>query len=435
MTRSLQRHLSVSLGAAIVLAGLVAAAASFGLAYFEAKEFQDDMLRQIAHFHMVDAPVAPQPAQRGDAGQVPISDAEARVIVIHLPRDARPDWLSDGLTAGFHTVRSGDDALRVFVLPKQKGARTVAAQLTATRDEIAVSSALRTLVPLLILLPMLVWLIVSIVRNELAPIARIANELDQQRADQPQSVSADALPDEIVPFVLAINRMFARVDALIGQQRRFIADAAHELRSPLTALSLQARNLLQAQSLDAMRERGVALQAGVERACKLTDQLLSLARTQAGTNDVTQVDVSALARDLIAQCLPLAEARGIDLGLDESTRLSMRASREALRLIVRNGLENALKYTPDGGEITLRLIAGSNDDVIEIVDNGPGIPAAERERVVDAFYRMPGSPGEGSGLGLAIAREGANRLGGVLSLHGRPDGSGLIYRYRQGRQA
>ena len=264
------------------------------------------------------------------------------------------------------------------------------------------------------------------------PITRLSRSLDEQPADRPRAISDADLPDEITPFVHAINRLLARVNLLIGQQRRFIADAAHELRSPLTALSLQTQNLLHAGSLEAMRERVIPLQDGIERARHLTEQLLSLARTQASAAETSVVDVSVMARELMAERLPLAEAKGIDLGLEETAPLFMRGSWEALWLVVSNALENALKYTPEGGAVTLRLLSDERSDVIEIVDNGPGIPISERERVFDAFYRMPGADGEGSGLGLAIVREVAIRLGGVLSLHERPDGTGLVFRYRQG---
>lgn len=435
MKRSLQRQLSVSLGGAVVVAGLIAAAASFALAYVEAKEFQDDMLRQIASFHVGDAVTGGTPQLQGGAGgQVPISDPESRIIVVHLPRDVPPAWLGEDLPPGFHTMRSGGDDLRVFARVAADGQRTIVAQLTAARDEIAVSSAMRTLLPLLLLLPLLVWVIVAVVRRELASITRMSKALDAQPADRPQAIAADGLPDEITPFVQAINRMLARVDVLIGQQRRFVADAAHELRSPLTALSLQAQNLMQARSLDAVHERVLPLRDGIERARVLTEQLLSLARTQAGSSDASAVDVSSLARALIAESLPLAEARGIDLGLDETAPLTLRGSTEAMRLILRNGLDNALRYTPAGGEVTVRLLSESDAGVVEIVDSGPGIAPAERERVFDAFHRGPDSGGEGSGLGLAIAREAAARLGGVVSLHDRPDGAGLVFRYRQGRE-
>jgi len=430
MKRSLQRHLSMTLGGTIVLAGLVAALASFGLAYYEARELQDDILRQIAMLDVSDTgQFSSLRLPRRDAEST-ISDPESRFVVIHLPQNSRPAWITDDLLPGLHTLSTSFGDLRVLVRDTPTGERIVVAQLTAMRDEIAINSALQTLIPLLLLLPLLVWLIVRVVRGELAPIARMAKGLDEQPADRPQAIADDDLPDEITPFVHAINRLLARVNLLIGQQRRFVADAAHELRSPLTALSLQAQNLMHAGSLDAVHERVVPLQDGIERARHLTEQLLSLARTQASVAEESMIDVSEMARELIAERLPLAEAKGIDLGLEETAPFFMRGSREALRLIVSNALENALKYTPEGGEVTLRLLSDGNGDVIEVVDNGPGIPISERERVLDAFYRVPGADGEGSGLGLAIAREAAIRLGGIVSLHERCGGTGLVFRYR-----
>lgn len=180
-----------------------------------------------------------------------------------------------------------------------------------------------------------------------------------------------------------------------------------------------------------MRERLLPLQEGIERARQLTEQLLNLARTQAETSGRTEVNISLLARELIAEYQPLAEARKLDLGLEEMIPLTVCGSPEALRLIVKNALENALKYTSEGGEVTLRLRADEHDSIIEVVDNGPGIPSDEHARVFDSFYRMPDASGEGSGLGLTIAREAATRLGGTVSLHAGPEGSGLIFRYRQ----
>ncbi|HRF73643.1 MAG TPA: ATP-binding protein [Accumulibacter sp.] len=434
MKRSLQRQLSLMLGSVIVIAGLVAAIASFALGYSEAKEFQDDMLRQIASLN-ASAGVAswlPEGSPQSSP-KIKLNDPESRITIIHLPRDERPDWLAADLRSGFRTVRAGTERLRVFILDGASGKRTVVMQPTEARDEVAVNSALHTLIPLLLLIPVLTVLIVRVVRRELAPITRLSRGLDEQPADHPQAIAADGLPEEITPFVHAINRLLERVNHLLGQQRRFVADAAHELRSPLTALSVQIQNLAHAGSLDAVGERVRPLQAGIERARQLTEQLLNLARTQAGSNGQTEVDVSLLARELIADLLPFAEDKGIDLGLDEITPLRIRGAPEAFRLIIRNALENALKYTPEGGEVTLRLRSGDQCTTIEVVDNGPGIPALERERVFDSFYRIPGNGSEGSGLGLTIAREAATRLGGTVSLHARHEGSGLLFRYRQGR--
>ncbi len=436
MKHSLRWHLSLMLGSAVFVASLTAAIVSFALAYHDAKEFQDDMLRQIAVLSGNDTAGTAQSVSRNQtSGKKDGNDPETRVVVIHLPRDPSPAWLATGISPGFHTLDSGGERFRVFVRHTASGGRSIVAQPTEARDEIAINSALRTLIPLLLLLPVLIWLIVRIVRRELAPIARLSRSLDEQPANRPQPVTDDAIPDEITPFVYAINRLLERVNQLMGQQRRFIADAAHELRTPLTALSIQAQNLQHAGSLEVVHERVVSLRAGIERVRQLTEQLLNLARIQAGTSSETIVGISEMARELIAEYLSVAEARRIDLGLDESRSLSIRTSPETLRLIIRNALENALKYAAPGGEVTLRLLSDRDNAVIEVVDNGPGIPASERERVFDPFYRMPGTTGEGSGLGLSIAREAAMRLGGTVSLHEREGGSGLIFRYRQRRDA
>ncbi len=432
MKPSLQRHLSLVLGSAILFAGLLATLASFRLAYSEAKEFQDDMLRQIAAMSAGTTTNSSAPATAGqDLPETALTDPESRVTILHLPVDTRPDWLAGDVTAGLHTVDAGAARLRVFVRDGPAGTRTVVYQPTDARDEIAIDSAWRTLIPLLLLLPVLAWLIVRIIRRELAPITLLAKRLDEQPADHLQPLANHDIPREIAPFVHAINRLLERVSHLVAEQRRFIADAAHELRSPLTALSLQAQNLRQADTLQAAQARVVPLQAGIERARQLTEQLLTLARTQAGEGDQVRVDVPAMALTLIAEYLPLAEAKHIDLGLDEIARIELRAPPDSLRLILKNALENALKYTPDGGVVTLRLLSEGDTAVIEVVDNGPGIPAPERERVFDAFYRIPGAVGLGNGLGLAIAREAAVRAGGVVSLHDRAAEPGTIFRYRQ----
>ncbi len=435
MKRSLQRHLTLVLGSAILLSGLVAAIASFSLAYSEAKEFQDDMLRQIAMLSLNGAVnTTTSTLQQSDQSNDVINDPESRVTIYHLPSDTAPAWIKPDLSPGMHTLDVGSERLRVYVREGQSEKRIVVFQPTDARDEIALNSALRTLIPLLLLLPVLVWLIVRIIRSELAPIAQLSMSMDKQSADRPQPLLDTDLPQEIAPFVDAINRLLERINHLMGHQRRFIADAAHELRSPLTALSVQAQNLRQAGSLEAVQERLVPLQAGIERARQLTEQMLNLARTQAGNSGEAVINVSLMARELIAEYLPLAEAKNIDLGLEEVVPLNIHATPGAFSLIIKNALENALMYTPDGGEVTLRLLSENDSAVIEVVDNGPGIPVAEHEFVFDAFYRMPGTVGEGSGLGLAIAREAAIRLGGSVSLHEREDGHGLIFRYQHVRR-
>jgi two-component system, OmpR family, sensor kinase len=436
MTRSLERRLSRTLGLAMVLVGLVAGAVSFIFAYQEAQEFQDDTLRQIATLAYADKLLAEGHADVIGTPANVDGDQEDRVMVVRLLPGAVPAqfaWLPLSLRPGLHTVTGPQGDWRVFVRQTKPGERIAVAQMTEVRDEAASDSAEYALVPLGVLLPLLVFLIHRIVHHEFAPVRLLAQKLDEQPPNRPTSLPDAGLPDEIAPFVRSINGLLQRITKLMGEQRRFIADAAHELRSPLTALSLQAQNLEKVDTLEAMRERVVPLRAGIERARRLTEQLLNLARSQAAPPALETVDVSRMARELIAEYIPLAEARGIDLGLEETGSISLVTEPQALRLVIKNALDNALSYTPRPGEVTVRIYAEGDDAVIEVRDTGPGIPIAERERVFDPFYRIEGSCGQGSGLGLAIARDAATRLRGKLSLDDRPDGRGLVFRYRQRR--
>lgn len=430
MNRSLQRRLTLMLGGAILLAAIIATLAVVVMVYREAAEFQDDLLRQVAAFGGGSAPVdsarqaEPRPA---------LSDPDSRITLIRLPGDRRPAWMPAELTPRFHQLETHSGPLRVFVRKEERLGRTIiAAQPTETRKEIALGSAVQTLVPMLLLLPVIAWLILRIVRNELAPIGDLARHLDAQPADRPSPMVDREVPDEVRPFVQAINRLLERVAELVQQQRRFIADAAHEIRSPLTALSVQAQNLSRAHTPESMRERLLPLQAGIERARKLTEQLLSLARLQSSAPPTRAVvDVAALARELIAEHLPQAETRGIDLGLEEGAPVHIAADPATLHLVLRNGLENALKYGRAGGQVTVRIDADRDQAIIEVIDDGPGIPAAERISVMEPFHRLQHAGAAGSGLGLSIAREAAVRLGGVLELADRSDRPGLTFRYRQ----
>ena len=432
---SLRRRLVLMLGVATLLAALVAGAVSFVLAYAEAREFQDDTLRQIARLAGRVRGVSAGPDRRSARASATLDDPESLISVIRLPDDPRPAWLTGALaTPGFHTLDTQAGRLRVFLLQGSSGRAVVVTQPTDSRDELAINSALRALIPLLLLLPLMAWLIARLVRSGLLPVTELAGHLDAQAAGQPQPLPERDLPEEMAPFVQAINRLLARISGLLGQQRRFVADAAHELRTPLAALSIQAQNLGQAKSREEMAERLGPLLDGIGRARKLTGQLLSLARLQAGGAALTLVEVNPLARELLAELMPLAEAKNIDLGLDETAAIGLDATPDGLRLMIVNGLENAIKYTQAGGEVTLRLRVEDDQAVIEVIDNGPGIPDEERERVFAPFHRRPGAAGEGSGLGLAIAREAADSLGGELGLRPRPDGAGTVFSYRQARR-
>jgi two-component system, OmpR family, sensor kinase len=420
VSASLQRQLSLTLAGVIVAAGLAAAGGSFVAGYYEAQEFQDDALRQIS-------------ALAPSATPHPEKESESRILVMRLPSDSRPEWLPAKPAPGFQTFDGEHERMRAFVRALPSGETVVVAQATNVRDELALNSALRTLVPLLLLIPLLAWLTARVVARKLAPVRGLAAGLDGQSTDRLQTLSDAGIPEEIAAFVHAINRLLERVNRLMSEQRRFVADAAHELRTPLAALQLQAQNIEGAESLQEARERLAPLRGGIERARRLTEQLLSLARAQASPAGKSTLDVASLAREIIAEYLPAARAKGVDLGMDEVESLHVDGAPETLRMILGNAIDNAIRYTPRGGEVTLRLRRDADDAVIEVIDSGPGIAAAERERVFDPFRRLDGASGEGSGLGLAIARDAAARLGGEVSLHDRDAGTGLVLRYRQKR--
>ena len=197
----------------------------------------------------------------------------------------------------------------------------------------------------------------------------------------------------------------------------------------MTALALQARNLRHAKSLDEARLRLVPLEQGIERARKLSEQLLDLARIESADAPRESVDLAALGRELLAMHFPVAEQRGIDLGMEAADLPPVAISAPLLRTVLGNAIDNALKYTPAGGEITLRIAALADGARCEIIDSGPGIEPNERDQVFKPFHRLAGQEVEGTGLGLAIAREAARRIGARISLHARDDQRrGLIVR-------
>jgi two-component system OmpR family sensor kinase len=200
-------------------------------------------------------------------------------------------------------------------------------------------------------------------------------------------------------------------------QRRFVADAAHELRSPLTALSLQAERLADAEMSETARERLATLRRGIERGRALMDQLLTLARAQSTVATLSnQVSVQQVFRRALESLIPLAEAKNIDIGVESELDPMVLTDETGLVTIVKNLLDNAIRYTPSGGRIDLAVDVTDHHVILQVRDTGAGIPAEEQSRVFDPFYRAPGSDEKGSGLGLAIVQAIADRIGADVSV-------------------
>jgi len=425
--QSLLRRLWLWTTVSVVAVGLGTAALSYFFGYQEANELQDAQLRQIASLvhrwgSFPDNAVSPAGAD---------VDKDARIVVQRLGAPVGPQGLQlpANLAEGMHVVQSGGHSWRVFVRQGEQG-RIAVAQRTDLRTDAAIDSAQRTLFPLLALIPLLALLSAWVVRRALRPLRQMAQGVDARSESDLQPLPEADVPQEVLPFVRSINRLLQRLRAAMEQQRRFVADAAHELRTPVAVLSMQVDNLKPLPLSAQARARIDALQQGLRRARAVVEQLLSLARSQGEQSPAWQrIDLAQVVREVIADLLPLAESRNIDLGLDRADAVQAQTDPALLYTLLRNAVDNALRYTPEGGRVDLRLLAADDAFVIEVQDTGPGIPPDELERVFEPFVRLPGSAGEGSGLGLSIIRQIAQRLGGKVTLQ-NATGGGLILRLR-----
>lgn len=420
---SVQRRLSLTLALVIAAMAVVAGALSFLVAYDEARELQDDVLRRVAQLVEL---------QRRTAAAGPLDmhiqgdEDDTRVIIQGLGAIAPaqdhngqgahltlPATLSDGL----RTLELDGEPYRVLVRTTAAGERFAVAQDSRLRRELARYGALRTALPFLLLVPALLLVLARLVRQLFRPITDLAQEVDARGEHDLHPIPDTPVPAEVRPFVRAINRLLARVAQAMDAQRRFVADAAHELRSPLTAMSLQAERLAEADMPAEARERLATLRQGIERGRGLLEQLLSLARAQSPSEPPARtISVQAIYRRVLEDLMPLAEARHIDIGVMSTQDAQVRVSELDLFTLVRNLADNAIRYTPDGGRVDLALDVIQGHAVLRIQDTGPGIAPAERERAFDPFHRLLGSGQPGSGLGLAIVRSIAQRIGAELRL-------------------
>ncbi|MGA8009672.1 MAG: ATP-binding protein [Thiomonas sp.] len=430
--QSLLRRLWLWMTVSVVIVGLSTAALSYFFGYQEANALQDAQLRQIASLvhHWGNFP----DNSLNPAG--PDVDKDARFVVQKLdtPAGAYGLQLPAQLADGMHVVESGGHSWRVLVQKGDQG-RIAVAQRTDLRTDAAIDSAQRTLFPLLALIPLLALLSAVVVKRALRPLRQMAQGVDARSEADLQPLPEADVPQEIRPFVRSINRLLQRLGASMEQQRRFVADAAHELRTPIAVLSMQVDNLKPLQLEPPAQERIDALQQGLRRARAVVEQLLSLARSQGEQTAPWQtIDPAQVIREVIADLLPLAESRQIDLGLDHADVVQLRTDPAQLYTLLRNAADNALRYTPQGGRVDVRVRRAGQTVVIDVQDTGPGIPPDQLDHVFDPFVRLPEAEGEGSGLGLSIIHQIAQRLGGAVVLENAAEG-GLILHYTQALEA
>lgn len=400
--------------AAIAAASVLQASSAYRTALAQADTVFDYQLQALARSIGAGVPVA-----ESNPGVVESLDLTVQI------------WGPDGLRvfrsrgralpaltpSGFSDVSVDGTRYRVYSLQGPQHVIQVAQDLDARRAR-ARSLATRAVLPVALLAPILMAAIWWLIDASLSPLGRMRRQVAQRAPDDLSPLPDAGLPQEVLPLVHELNLLFERMRQSLETQQRFVADAAHELRSPLTALKLQAQALRREREGPDHAAAVARLNNGLERAIQLTEQLLALAQEEgaAGTTNVGEIDLLAVARAAVGDVLPEAATRGIDVGLVKPEPIRALGRAGSLQILLRNLLENAIKYSPGGGRVDISLSKHEGFAQIVVEDSGPGIAQAERERVFDRFYRVPGASGTGSGLGLAIVKVIAHRHGGSVQL-------------------
>ena len=388
---SLRLRLAASLTLTTLLVALVAGIAAYHAIHDEAHDYQDDILRQTA---LLIDPNNPPP--RADL------DDDNRIDIETVSRTGRYGrFLGKKPGDGYHDLRRHDRPYRAYLHTYPDGQRLALIQDTESRDQIAIL-ALTSLYT---------------IHRALRPVRRLTRDIEARAEDDLSPLAADGVPQEMRGIIHATNRLLTRIDATLRREKRFIADAAHELRTPMTALTLQAERLAPYTNDPAARAQLDTLRTGIRRTAALLEQLLLLARSQhAETTASATSRVQDTYRQIIETLLPLADRKRSDLGIASEQDATLPVPAAELYTLGKNLADNALRYSPPGSRIDLDLETDADAITLIVEDNGPGIAADERARVLDPFYRQLGSEEEGTGLGLAIVKSLCDKHGATLSL-------------------
>ncbi|MDP3761659.1 MAG: ATP-binding protein [Ramlibacter sp.] len=432
---SLRRVLLMWLVPLFLLVGAASAAFSYWSYSLMVREFMDSQMQQLGDsIAMQDEHTTP-----------PVLSAErvhkwgAYVIQVYGPGSgpAATSWPKVAAPlqaqAGFADLRLDGGTWRVYATEEHSGRRVQVLQSGTFRAHLAAERAGAAIAPVMILLPLAILILWGVS----GAMSRAVQDIGRQAALQDEHTIAELplerVPQELKPLVESFNSLLTRLRDAFATQRRFVQDAAHELRTPITAVALQLENVRCDLPEGACKQSFAQLEAGVSRAQRLVDQLLKLSRQEAPVLEAAgAVDLQAQLHESMNALIALADQRNIDLGLVAAVEgqplPTFRCAPSDLRSVIDNLIENALRYTPEGGVVDVRIVNDGPRCAIEVVDTGPGIPPELLPRVFDRFFRVPGSNARGSGLGLSIAQAAAQRCGLRITLRNREDRSGLIAR-------
>jgi len=435
--KSIRRALLFSLLAGLAAIGVLASGATYVAARHEIGALLDLQLKQLANSTRIDDLLRGR--QPGfDSRAEPSGEGVTELVTQIWDRDGvLVYWSRPGLglpvpvTPGYATVHVDHRDWRVYTLVQGTHALQVA-QAEDEREAIATKTALRTLLPFIVLIPLFGLMIWYAVGRGLRPLFAMSQAVAKRQPDALAPLSERNLPQELQPLAGSLNALLGRLDSALGAQRRFTADAAHELRTPLAALKLQLDVARRAGDQPARVAAYDDLNAGVERASHLVDQLLTLARIEpeALATRAVDCDLAAIAKEAIVARGALAAEKHIDLGLAREAAAHVRGDPASLAILLSNLLDNALRYTPAGGKIDVAIDADDGSAVLTVADNGPGIPMDERERVFDRFFRGADNRELGSGLGLSIVKRIADAHHAAIELGAPEEGSGLVVTVR-----
>jgi len=431
LSRRLKRLLLLTLLAVLVIATMAAAAS----AYFEASDTQDETLLSVAKLiETSQLDIGLIDNRKDDIKKYHDDIDKSAVRVWESGRKSRHGIsVSKNIKSGFHTVLEGDDLWRIYVTSNSRTSkRYIVAQRLGVSAEIALNSAFNTAWPLLLLF-LLVPIIVSLlVRHSFHPLNELSRKVGESTTLDMDLGDQENIPVEVLPFVNSIDSLLEKNSAYNQQQRRFIADAAHELRTPITALSLEIENVNSAKNETVRRERQSGLTSSVKRLQRLVNQLLDLARIQSvDTQSHQSISLNNLVRDQISELYAMVDEKNIELSVSQNEPVVVEDINNQLQHLVRNALSNAIKFTPKSGTIDVRIFSHSHNAVFEVMDNGSGVEDSQLEKLREPFFRPEGQlSGKGAGLGLAICHEIGLKHNGEITLK-NVEPTGFLFRYSQ----
>jgi two-component system sensor histidine kinase QseC len=435
VTNSLRLRLLAGTLAIVTLIWLALAFSAWQSARHEAEEIFDAHLAQTAALLAV---FVSDEADELDE-HLP-SHRYARKVAFQIWEDGKkllthslnaPDELLSPVTEGFSDATSGGQEWRVYSLWDTRGRYLIqVAEARAARASVSRELASHLMYPLAVALPLLALALVLLISGTLAPLSALAARIGERTPDRLDAIPLTGSPRELHPLLNELNRLMGRVAGSLEQERRFTADAAHELRTPLAAIRTHAQV---AQTMATTADQGETLQqliTAADRASHLVGQLLTLARVDAGANpaEFVSCDLRELCITALADAAPAALQRNIDVELTDGPPLRLSGNPALLAVLLRNLVDNAVRYSPPQARVCVACGERDGHAVVEVFDQGPGIAPVERSRVLDRFYRIPGSGVTGSGLGLSIASRIAELHGARLELDDGADGKGLCVR-------